>query len=332
MAKNIFKVSKESDYEMMVRNNLVVPHIVLIEETGEAKVSGLFRQKDAAEAGDLVCFVNGVPRFVRPEGWNDSLAEKYGRPEAMVIKPSSHTEDGRTVCMSIELLTDGINGKVSTEFLSSAAATEIPSYDGVCVKVDNMLNTTYGSGSTGYLPSTHATGTACAEDAVTKYIDTENMCPSPYGPDGSAYAMYNDPMISPDDNTTILNVLANEVAELDALIQQSIDSNAFNTSSGWHRASVYSTPNIQAGQWSLASCNEIGYIVARKSRVLYSLGKVDSGSALYKTLSGVLYGSETEADGKLMSRQPGWFVDTATGEVGTYPTGNFMKAVAVTAI
>ena len=118
----------------------------------------------------------------------------------------------------------------------------------------------------------------------------------------------------------------------DALIQQNIDSNTFNTSSGWHKASAYTTPNIQAGQWSLASCNEIGYIVARKSRVLYSLGKVDSDGALYKTLSGVLYGSETEADGKLMSRQPEWFVDTATGEVGTYRPGVFMKAVAVTAI
>jgi hypothetical protein len=101
--KHLFKFQQENDYRIAKYNHLVVPNISTIVETGNTYITSDFVTRELAQAGDIIVYheeENGekTVRYMKPEAYQEN---GYWIPDAIVVVPCSHTEDGTIRAMGI---------------------------------------------------------------------------------------------------------------------------------------------------------------------------------------------------------------------------------------
>lgn len=101
--KHLFKFQQENDYRIAKYNHLVVPNISTIVETGNTHITSDFVARELAQAGDIIVYheeENGekTVRYMKPEAYQEN---GYWKPDAIVVVPCSHTEDGTIRAMGI---------------------------------------------------------------------------------------------------------------------------------------------------------------------------------------------------------------------------------------
>ena len=228
--------------------------------------SQFLRLKPVA-VGDIIYWNGSSLSSIAYTDWDSSL----GTPEAVVFAPASHMPDGkaRGVCLTGV----GTDGSQSTSMVSMVynsinvdagltKYTKVPTWS-------NTEGSTYGSNSSGYLPSNEFTSNICYSDSSAGYYSTSNMIPSLYLNDGAV-----------NENARMTIDGGNVLTDFDGKTNTStIINNLGSIATAANACNKYATDHILAGEWYLPAAGEIAYLITRLNTIKSALSAVN-GAAL----------------------------------------------------
>lgn len=224
MARNLLKFDNIADYRQAKRHDLTIPNISIIRNNGSLYVTGMFTDRENAEAGDILAFdTNGKMAFIKAQAY-EKLSNEW-TAEAIVVVPSSHTDNGKVKCMSLKTMScsDPENGNVNNEEIMWGADGVQPGNNKGAVAIlpynqPLMGNLTIMSAPRTVLPSDvdYDTDGAFYEDATnhTSFVEDVEckydpnvtaktvISPSPYDADENKSKIYYN-------NDLVNNVLRN---------------------------------------------------------------------------------------------------------------------------
>ena len=218
--------------------------------------------------GDIIYWNGSSIDSISYTNWDSSL----GTPEAIVVVPASHMPDGkaRGVCLT-GVASDG-SQSTSMQYMSYNS-TNVDAGLTKYTKVPTWSNTegsTYGSNSSGYLPSSKFTSNICYSDSSTGYYSTSNMIPSPY---------LNDGTINENARMTITG--GNVLTDFDGKTNTStIIGTLGSTALAANACNKYATDHILAGEWYLPAAGEMAYLMARWNTIKAALTAVNGVALL----------------------------------------------------
>ncbi len=224
--------------------------------------------KPVYSVGNIIYWNGSSLDSIAYTDWDSSL----GTPEAIVVVPASHMPDGkaRGVCLT-GVASDGSQStsNQSTVYNSSRVDAGLTKY----TKVPTWSNTegsTYGSYSSGYLPSTKFTSNICYSDSSAGYYNTSNMIPSLYLNDGTI-----------NENARMTIGSGNVLTDFDGKSNTStIISTLGSTARAANACNKYATDHILAGEWYLPAVGELAYLMTRWSTIKSALTAVNGVTLL----------------------------------------------------
>lgn len=229
--------------------------------------SQFLRLKPVA-VGDIIYWNGSSLSSIAYTDWDSSL----GTPEAIVIAPASHMPDGkaRGVCLTGV----GTDGSQSTSMVymvynstnvdaGLTKYTEVPTWS-------NTEGSTYGSNSSGYLPSSKFTSNICYSDSSAGYYSTSNMIPSLYLNDGTV-----------NENARMTINGGNVLTDFDGKTNTAtIINNLGSTAAAANACNKYATDHILAGEWYLPAAGELAYLMTRWNTIKAALAAVNGVALL----------------------------------------------------
>ena len=270
MAKHLLKFENENDYRTAKRNNLIVPNISIIKESGEIHVNGTTASKGEAEAGDIIAYDTDMNmHFIKPEAFDTEMASTY-TPVSIVVIPSSHTEDGSVVGMSLSAmsLTTPVTGSENNEAISwGRSVSTLTGYD--CV-VTISVNNVEGS-----IPS--ITASEISHFPSDKFFDIEGSVDNIV----DTYTKWFGDVEFHSPSAYNKNLSKNRTYSTDALVTnclQDADGSVNKPSEiTTNNAAIYCchnyscSPYKNAASWYLPSIGELGYLMLRYARIQFAL-------------------------------------------------------------
>ena len=266
----------------------------------ETTLAAQFRlnKKTSYAVGDIIYWNGSSLSSIAYTDWDSSL----GTPEAVVIAPASHMPDGkaRGVCLT-GVGTDGSQSTsdVSMFYNSTNVDAGLTKYTKVPIW-SNTEGSTYGSNSSGYLPSNKFTSNICYSDSSAGYRYTDqSMIPSLYLNDGTV-----------NENARMTIDGGNVLTDFDGKTNTSTIINKLgSTAAAANTCNKYATDHILAGEWYLPAVGELAYLMARWNTIKAALAAVN-GVALLESYS---YWSSSEG-----SSDGAWRLNTNGGNLGFY--------------
>lgn len=215
--KHLFKFQTENDYKTAKRNNLIVPNISMVVEDGDTYINSKFVPRELAEAGDIIVYhieENGekTVKYMKPQAYNAN--DGYWIPDAIVVVPYSHTDDGTVRAMGLKYAStitpsEGTDNLEEHEYITFGGNDNIV-IDGVkqynsffCFSSIEGQTIEDTIGTVSELPYCvfptdtligHSDSVLNPFDNETAYINkstNQNVLPSPYNNDGSACEAYH---------------------------------------------------------------------------------------------------------------------------------------------
>ena len=235
----------------------------------ETNLAAQFRLKIKTYAvGDIIYWNGSSLSSIAYTDWDSSL----GTPEAIVFAPASHMPDGkaRGVCLTGV----GTDGSQSTSMESMVYnSTNVDAGLTKYTKVPTWSNTegsTYGSNSSGYLPSSTFTSNICYSDSSAGYYSTSNMIPSLYLNDGTV-----------NENARMTINGGNVLTDFDGKTNTAtIINNLGSTAAAANACNKYATDHILAGEWYLPAVGELAYLMTRWNTIKAALAAVNGVALL----------------------------------------------------
>ena len=238
--KHLLKFQTEADYRTAKKNHLLLPNVSSVVETGEVHINPKFVSKQNAEAGDIIVYhthSNGEKEiaYMKPEAY-DAATETYWEPDAIVVVPYSHTNDGTVRAMGLkyaDLTSPSTGGSGSSMYWGQYGHIEgLNTYTSALNFTNYQVQSasaTMGESNEVHLPSDKYNSKNNPYDTYTFYGNANNnYAPSPYNNEGGK----NDAYFSTGDFSQKTN---NALRDMDGKtntlkILQSLDPNYLNYS------------------------------------------------------------------------------------------------------
>ncbi len=247
--KHLFKFQTENDYKTAKRNNLIVPNISMVVEDGDTHINSKFVPRELAEAGDIIVYhieENGekTVKYMKPQAYDAN--DGYWIPDAIVVVPYSHTDDGTVRAMGLKYAStitpsEGTEAKRTSDYITFGATAEIQnakqynnyvsftSIQGQTIEDEIALQDIFRIVTAGSpidtLPEMEGGNENVLNpfDTETRYgynRDVTNYLPSPFNNDGSKSDAYhstgafsdfasNNPLGDMDGDKNTLTILKN---------------------------------------------------------------------------------------------------------------------------
>lgn len=303
--KHVFNFKTYNEYRTAKRNCFAHPNVSYVKEKKKIYINSNYPSFESAEVGDIVAFgTNGNRVFIKQDVWNENLREKF-TPEAVVVIPSSHTQDGTIRAMSLKNMSVNapLIGTIESEKIMFGNETEgLKQYQCVVTSSESNERQTYYA----YNEAFGAIGLPIGEEVEDEYeykpndcdsyyknvegITKYNRAPSPYNPTEEKCELYRTTEVSNclsdldgyQNTENILNLMGDN---RDLVISDKSTTNEKTTEIEGEIVNIYpsvimckkySTPNLVLGSWYLPSIGELGYLVSRLGKVNDSLNRLIS--------------------------------------------------------
>lgn len=295
----------------------------------------------SASVGDIVLYNKSTKAYisVSPNSLSSSAypLSTY-HPIGIVAIPASHNVYGNGkagvvsyTCMDIRTATTGFQGQgfttyrdeVQYQYPKAAIGTTqftTANYTGTTASPSSSVS---GQVKIVYMPSDSYSGSSCPTDSSARYSSSSSSsyaAPSPYNSSGGRNSLYysNSSLNVLSDfagkaNTEKVRTFSNQNNNW-----QTSDTVSFNTT-GWPAAECvykYMSDYISKGTWYVPAMGELGYVIARRSKINESIAKIHSVySSIYTFNISSDYGyiSSTEYDSNNI-----WHVYTKQGSISSY--------------